>query len=142
MTVTDAELTTLATSSRHHRLGVAADEVRRQRHGTRTTFVRVADLDVLPGAPTGIPETAGEVRIVGVPADRASAVQRITEVVGGIAGDRRFPGFSLADLETLASKEQVPLRTLLEELKQAGLELIAQAAVRPSARSRGWLSRK
>ena len=44
MTVTDAELETLASTHDIISLGAAADEVRRERHGIRTTFVRSADL--------------------------------------------------------------------------------------------------
>lgn len=126
MTVTDAELDTLSSSHDIIALGVAADEVRRQRHGTRTTFVRVLDVAVTPAAPVTLLPTAGEVRIVGVPGSRAAAVQRIVEVVAA-AGTVPVSAFSLSDLEQLAASEQVPLRTLLEEFKSAGLELVAQA---------------
>lgn len=126
MTVTDAELTALASSHDIISVGAAADEIRRRLHGARTTFVRVADVDAAPGAPMPIPPAAGEVRIVGMPSSGAAAVQRVTEVVAA-AGGRPVSGYSLADLEQLASTEQRPLRAILEELKQAGLELIAQA---------------
>jgi aminodeoxyfutalosine synthase len=36
-------------------------------------------------------------------------------------------GFSLADLEQLAGRERITLRALLEELRGAGLELVAEA---------------
>jgi aminodeoxyfutalosine synthase len=36
-------------------------------------------------------------------------------------------GFSLADLEQLAGRERVTLRALLEDLRAAGLELVAEA---------------
>lgn len=127
MTVTDAELSTLASSHDIISIGAAADEARRARHGARTTYVRVADVDVAPGAPVDVPATAGELRIVGVPPSRAAAVQRVREVVAS-AGTVPVSGFELADLEQLASADGVPLRALLEELKQAGLELVAQAA--------------
>lgn len=127
MTVTDAELSTLASSHDIISIGAAADEARRARHGARTTYVRVADVDVAPGAPVDVPATAGELRIVGVPPSRAAAVQRVREVVAA-AGTVPVSGFELADLEQLASADGVPLRALLEELKQAGLELVAQAA--------------
>jgi aminodeoxyfutalosine synthase len=126
MTVTEAELTTFAASPDIISLGVAADELRRQRHGTRTTFVRVADVGAAPGDALEIPPGAGEVRIVGAPGCRADAVQRVREVLAA-AGQTPVSAFSLADLEQLASHEQVPLRALLEELNQAGLELVAQA---------------
>lgn len=126
MTVTDAELSSLAASHDIISVGAAADEARRQRHGGRTTFVRVADVDATPGAPIDIPPSAGEVRIVGTPASREAAVQRVREVVAA-AGQIPVSAFSLADLEQLAAGSQVPLRALLEELRQAGLELVAQA---------------
>ncbi len=51
MTVTEAELASLAASHDIISLGMLADEARRARHGTRTTFVRVADVSSEPGAP-------------------------------------------------------------------------------------------
>lgn len=126
MTVTDAELSAYASSHDIISLGVAADDARRQRHGARATFVRVADVDAAPGAPITIPPSSGEVRIVGTPASRAAAVQRVREVVAA-AGTTPVSAYSLADLEQLAATEQVPLRALLEELRDAGLELVAQA---------------
>ena len=126
MTVTAAELASFASSHDIISLGVAADDARRQRHGARTTFVRVADVDAAPGAPIAIPPSTGEVRIVGTPASRAAAVQRVREVVAA-AGTTPVSAYSLADLEQLAAAEPVPLRALLEELRDAGLELVAQA---------------
>lgn len=126
MTVTDAELSSLATSHDIIAIGVSADEARRQRHGARTTFVRVADVDATPGGPISIPPAAGEVRITGVPASIDAAVQRVREVVAA-AGRTPVSGYSLADIEQLAAVAQTPLRSVLEALKQAGLELVAQA---------------
>jgi aminodeoxyfutalosine synthase len=126
MTVTDAELVTLSSSHDILTIGTAADEVRRQRHGVRTTFVRVATVEADPGGAIAIPQSAGEVRIVGAPASRAAACARVRELAAA-AGSTPLSGFSLADLEQLAASEQVTLRALLEELKQAGLELVAEA---------------
>jgi aminodeoxyfutalosine synthase len=109
-------------------LGMRADEVRRARHGARTRFVRVADVPSEPGAPIVIPPSAGEVRIVGSPSTRASALARVGEVA---AAARTVPvsGFGLDDLEELSTRERVTLRALLEELRAAGLELVAEAPV-------------
>lgn len=126
MSVSDAELSTLAASHDIIALGMAADEVRRRRHGLRTTFVRVADVDVAPGAPTTVPAAAGEVRISGTPESGAAAVRRVREVVVAAAG-KPVSGFSLADLETIAGRERITLRSLLEDLAAAGLELVAEA---------------
>jgi aminodeoxyfutalosine synthase len=128
MTVTDSELTALAESYDIIELGMRADEARRFRHGTRTTFVRVADVSADPSAPVDVPPAAREIRIVGAPRSRAAVIQRITEVVAA-AGGVAVTGFSLADLEQLAAREQVTLRALLEEMRAAGLELVAEAPV-------------
>ena len=73
MTVSADALTEFAASHDFINLGIAADEVRRARHGTRTTFVRVADLEAAQGAAVAFPSAAGEVRIVGRPDGRAAA---------------------------------------------------------------------
>src|SRR3954462_14914723 len=128
MPVTDAELTSLAQSHDIISIGVVADDLRRARHGTATTFVRVADIAADAGAPIALPPSAGELRIVGTPASRAAAVQRVSEVAALAAG-AVVTGFSLADLEALAAAEHVTLRALLEEMRAAGLELVAEAPV-------------
>ena len=126
MPVTDAELSTLANSHDIITIGMKADEVRRSLHGTRTTFVRVMTVAAEPGSPLEIPADAGEVQIVGVPVSRVSAMERIREVVAAV---RKVPvtGYSLADLEILAARERVTLRSLLEDLQSSGLELVAEA---------------
>ncbi len=126
MPVSEQELSALAASHDILTLGSIADDLRRARHGARTTFVRVADVKAEAGADTAWPPAAGEVRIVGTPADRSSAVARVREVA---AVSRGVPlsGFSLADLERLSAVEGVTLRALLEELHAAGLELVAEA---------------
>jgi aminodeoxyfutalosine synthase len=119
-------LTSLASSRDIIAIGMMADEARRARHGTATTFVRVADVGAEPGAPIDVPPAAGEVRIVGVPTDRQTAAARVSEVAAA-AGSVPVSGFSLADLEQLAGRERVTLRALLEDLRAAGLELVAEA---------------
>jgi aminodeoxyfutalosine synthase len=126
MSVSEADVLSLSASYDIITIGMRADEARRQRHGTRTTFVRVASVDVTPGAPIGVSPVAGEVRITGTPASRASALDRVKEVAA-VAGRTPLSGFSLADLEQLAATEQITLRALLEDLQAAGLELVADA---------------
>jgi aminodeoxyfutalosine synthase len=126
MPVTDAQLTTLAASHDIISIGMLADEVRRRLHGTKTTFLRVADVPAESGAPHQVPVAAGELRIVGVPVSRAAAIERIQEVVTAANG-AAVSGFSLADLEQLAAVDGVTLRALLEEMRAAGLELVAEA---------------
>jgi aminodeoxyfutalosine synthase len=126
MVVTDTELVSLAATHDIITLGMRADEARRARHGIRTTFVRVADVSAEPSAPVVVPPAAGELRIVGMPASRQGALERVAAVVRA-AGGVPVSAFSLADLEELAGGAGVTLRALLEDLKGAGLELIAEA---------------
>jgi aminodeoxyfutalosine synthase len=128
VTIADQELTSLAASHDIISIGMIADEVRRGRHGARTTFVRVADVASDLNAPIAAPPAAGELRIVGAPASRAAAVERVRRVVEAARGVP-VTGFSLADLEQIAARESITLRALLEELRAAGLELVAEAPV-------------
>jgi aminodeoxyfutalosine synthase len=106
-------------------LGMMADEVRRRLHGLSTTFVRVADVPV-EDEPFRVPRAAGEIRILGTPVSTQSAVERVRAVVSEARGVP-VSGFSLADLERMAAIERRTLRSLLEDLCAAGLELVADA---------------
>ena len=123
-----ADLSKLAASHDIISLGMMADDVRRRRHGTRTTFVRVICVSCDGSSPIPAPGAAGEVRIAGVPVSRAAAVARVRAVVGASNG-APVSAFSLADLEQLAANDDASLRSLLEELRAAGLELVAEAPV-------------
>lgn len=124
--ISAAELTNLASSHDIISIGMLADDFRRERHGVTTTFVRVATTSADAGAPIVCPPSAGELRIVGVAVNRAAAVARVREVAAAAAG-AAVTGFSLADLEALSAREAVTLRALLEDLRAAGLELVAEA---------------
>jgi aminodeoxyfutalosine synthase len=130
MPVTDREIASLASSHDIISIGMLADEVRRRRHGLRTTFVRVVDVacDAAdPPSSEGL-ASAGEIRIVGVPATRAAAVEAVARAASWARG-KPLSGFSLADLEQLAGDSDGALRATLEELRAAGLELVADAPV-------------
>ena len=126
--ISAAELTSLASSHDIISIGMLADDFRRQRHGARTTFVRVATTSADVGTPVIRPPSAGELRIVGEPESRAAAVERVREVAAVAAGSP-VTAFSLADLESLSAREGVTLRALLEELRAVGLELVAEAPI-------------
>src|SRR5262249_37299846 len=81
-----------------------------------------------PGAAIGHPSAAGELRIAGVPATRDAAIQRVGDVAAAASGTP-VTGFSLADLEALSARDGVTLRALLEELRAAGLELVADGPI-------------
>src|SRR5262245_34194925 len=128
MTVSDADLVSLSATHDIIKLGIHADEERRSRHGARTTFVRVAEVGAEPGAPVPVPPKAGELRIAGTPASRAAAIARVGEAAQAANG-LPLSGFSLADLEELAGHERITLRSLLEDLRAAGLELVSEAPI-------------
>jgi aminodeoxyfutalosine synthase len=126
MTVSETGISALAASHDIISIGMEADAVRREKHGNRTTFLRVAVVDAAPGAPLDWPVAAGEVRVAGVPATPLAAVARVKEVVERAKGTP-VSAFSLADLEQLAIREQITLRALLEDLSAVGLDLVAEA---------------
>jgi hypothetical protein len=126
MSVSETEISALAASHDIINIGMEADAVRREKHGNRTTFVRVAVVDAAPGAALDWPAAAGEIRILGIPQTPVAAVARVKEVVGRANGSP-VSGFSLSELEQLAIREQITLRALLEDLQAAGLDLVADA---------------
>jgi aminodeoxyfutalosine synthase len=128
-TATAVDRAALAESHDLLALGMAADEVRRRRHGSRVTFVRVADvpLQAAAGGSARWEGTAGEVRLTGTPSDLSEAVAAATAAVAA-AGEVLVTGYSLADLERLAG-DAGGLRTWVNALKRAGLAAIAEAPV-------------
>lgn len=128
MPVSEQQLSSLAASHDIIDIGMIADDIRRARHGSRTTFVRVADVKADVGGSLSCPDAAGEIRVLGAPASRTAAIERVTEVVAA-AGGTPVSAYSLADLEQLAGREGLTLRSLLEDLRAANLELVAEAPV-------------
>jgi len=126
MPVSDQALATLAATHDIIQLGMTADEVRRAHHGVRTTFVRVADVPAASDAAPSWPSGAGEIRVVGAPSSLAAALARVAQIAA-VAGGVPLSAFSLADLESLAARDGTTLRALLESLRDAGLELVAEA---------------
>jgi CofH/MqnC-like protein len=105
-------------------VGAQGDDVRRAMHGARTTFVRVFEIhvDAIPAsAPQGL--AAGEVRLVGRPADERAAVAAVI-AAAAIAGGVPLTGFSLADLRWLSPHAEA-LQALCGTLRSAGLVAIA-----------------
>ena len=128
MFVSSTELAALAAGHDIVSLGMIADEARRARHGTQTTFVRVATTSAELHAPVVCPPAAGELRIEGTPVSARAAVERVREVVAAARGVP-VSAFSLADLEQFATDGTLTLRALLEDLRAAGLELVAEAPI-------------
>jgi len=104
-------------------LGMLADEVRRARVGDNVTFVRVHELEA---ADSSVPEAAGEIRLVRLPATLDDAVELVRRG-RRLAGGRRLTGFSLADLIERADSGWGSPASVFDALKAAGLDAIAEA---------------
>ena len=102
-------------------LGMLADTMRRKIHGTRATFVRVADV-AFDVADASVPPAAREVRLTGTPADLDSAVTAVGKAKS-VAGDRTVVGFSWTDVARWGAGSS--LDRVLTQLRQAGLDAIA-----------------
>jgi aminodeoxyfutalosine synthase len=103
-------------------LGMMADSVRRNLHGTQATYVRVFDLKLAEIQSAKVPGTAGEVRIFETPSTLDGAVSAVTDALDA-AGQIPLSAFCLFELTKLAE----PLPVVLAALRQAGLELLTQA---------------
>jgi aminodeoxyfutalosine synthase len=103
-------------------LGMLADTVRRRLHGTRVTFLRVAELEVEGHGSAGIPPAAREVLLVGRASDLDGCVASIGSA-RAVAGDRTLSGASWADVERWSQVSSIG--EVLKRLKGAGLDSIA-----------------
>jgi aminodeoxyfutalosine synthase len=108
-------------------LGMAADAVKRMRHGAAVTFVRVASLSIPDAASAEWPGTAGEIRLEGDLIDLDATVAAIEAVSARAAGRVPVTGFSLADVERVANGSSNAAEQILARLAGAGLSAIAAA---------------
>lgn len=107
------------------RLGMLADEARRRRHGTATSFVRVADTDVSALGTFELPVTAGEVRLNG----SAEALLATLDVIRSFVAAHPHVPVSAGKLEDLVRESGGHLADLLGALQQSGVHAVASAAV-------------
>lgn len=109
-------------------IGMMADEVRRRRHGTRTTFLRVFEMHVGAVPATAPPNvSAGEYRIVGVPSSIDAACAAV-EAARRIADAMYLTGFALHEIARIE-----PSARAFDRLKAAGLDGIAETVVDEAA---------
>ena len=106
-------------------LGMLADTVRRRVHGAQVTYVRVALCPFDRPFTDAVPLSAREVRVTGKPDSLAVACTAV-EAARAVAGDRAVSAFSWTDVERLASESSTPASTVLERLRSAGLDAIAE----------------
>ena len=123
-----ADIEVLAGSRDLLGLGAAADELRRRRHGDRTTFARVQELPIAAIGPAGVEvvRDAGEVRLTGRPEGGRQAIDVVRRVAAA-AGAIPVTGFAVDVLAELGSGDSQALGDLVSELKAAGLSLVAEA---------------
>ena len=95
-TLGDGDAEALAATTDILTLGMLADEARRRKHGSETTYVRVADVALpLAGGPPNIPPAAREVRVSADAAFLPSSLKALHDVVMA-AGTVPVSAFSLA----------------------------------------------
>ncbi len=134
-----ADVEALAATSDLVALGALADERRRVLRGDRVTFVRVVEMAADAGAtaPDGLPPRAGEVRLVGRPADVGAAVAA-TSRLREAAGRAPVTGFALEDLVDLCGGDESAVREALGALREAGLARVAEARA-DGGQGPGWI---
>ena len=107
-------------------LGMAADTVRRRRHGDRATFVQVLKVPVVTNATLGpVPEQAREIRLTGLPETTAMAVE-VVEALVDAGGGLPVTGFNLTHLFELSGRDPDRLIQVLVSLREAGLGLVGE----------------
>lgn len=116
-----AEIRELADTPDILSLGMLADTLRRQMHGARATFLRVADVPFDSGE-MSVPTAAREVRLTGAPADLDAALASVERATGSAEG-RLLSGFSWTDVARWSGGGAVD--PVLARLRQAGLAAIA-----------------
>lgn len=120
--LTPAEIRDLAATPDVLSLGMLADTVRRQRHGARVTFLRVAEVEMAAATAANVPPAAREVRLTGRPGDLDDCAASIS-IARRVAGDRTIAGLSWADVERWSQPSSIA--AVLSRLRGAGLDAIA-----------------
>ena len=106
-------------------VGMLADAVRRRLRGTQVTYVRMASCAYDASFAEAVPPVAREVRITGEPATRAAA-EAAVRTARAIAGGRAVSGFSWLDIERVAATSASTTGSVLETLRAAGLDALAE----------------
>jgi hypothetical protein len=127
--LSDFDISELSSTTNLLRLGALADERRRCESGDRVTFVRV--FEVIFGEKINsqkVPDTAGEVRIIGCRDSIDDVVQEVQRVVS-LSGLVPVAGFKLEDLVSLCGGESERFEQLVLSLKQSGLACVSEVSV-------------
>lgn len=127
--LSELDISELSSTTNLLRLGALADERRRRESGTRVTFVRVLEVALNEKRDNQkIPDTAGEVRIIGCPDSIDNAVLEVQRIVS-LSGQVPVTGFRLEDLVSLCANEPDRFERLLLNLKRSGLAGLSEVSV-------------
>jgi aminodeoxyfutalosine synthase len=106
-------------------VGMLADTLHRSLHDTRVTYLRVALCRYDKPFTEAVPLAAREVRVTGKPESLDVAVTAI-EAARAVAGDRAVSAFSWLDIERLAAADGEKTSKVLQRLRGAGLDALAE----------------
>lgn len=127
--LSELDISELSSTTNLLRLGALADERRRRESGTRVTFVRVLEVALNEKRDNQkIPDTAGEVRIIGCPDSIDNAALEVQRIVS-LSGQVPVTGFRLEDLVSLCANEPDRFERLLLNLKRSGLAGLSEVSV-------------
>lgn len=118
------DLTALAQTPDILPLGMLADASRRRLRGTTVTYARVARCPVDEPCTTAMLGLATEIRITGAPESLGRAVAAIA-AARAVGGDRVISGLSWLDVERLAGEDGASVSGVLQDLRAAGLDAVA-----------------
>ncbi len=127
--LSELDISELSSTTNLLRLGALADERRRRESGTRVTFVRVLEVALNEKRDNQkIPDTAGEVRIIGCPDSIDNAALEVQRIVS-LSGQVPVTGFRLEDLVSLCANDPDRFERLLLNLKRSGLAGLSEVSV-------------
>ena len=106
-------------------VGMLADTLHRSLHGTRVTFLRVALCPYDKPFTEAVPLAAREVRVTGKPESLDVAITAV-EAARAVAGERAVSAFSWLDVERLAAAGAEKASKVLQGLRGAGLDALAE----------------
>jgi aminodeoxyfutalosine synthase len=119
------DLAQLAATPDILQLGMLADTVRRRLHRAQVTYVRVALCPFDKPFTDSVPLAAREVRVTGTP-DTLEVATTAVEAARAVAGERAVSAFSWLDVGRLSDAESVRPAKVLEQLRGAGLDALAE----------------
>jgi hypothetical protein len=132
------ELDELTRSPDILQVGMLADTVHRSLHGARVTYVRVALCPCDAPFNDAVPSAAREVRVTGKPESLDVAI-RAVEAARAVAGPRVVSALSWLDVERLAAGAADQTSRILERLRAAGLDALAEFPIDRASDARAAL---